>query len=60
MWEERVEAKIYNCIDEEIAKKTLRQIKKRHRMPYLTDEDVLEKVNLSSPLKLANYYKQIQ
>ncbi|MEE2699999.1 MAG: peptidylprolyl isomerase [Bacteroidota bacterium] len=52
MWGERVEAKIYTCIDEMIAKKTLRQIKKRHRMPYLRDEDVLEKVNLSSPLNL--------
>ena len=52
MWGERVEAKIYTCIDEEIAKKTLRQIKKRHRMPYLEDEDVLKKVNLTSPLNL--------
>ena len=52
MWGERVEAKVYSCIDEEIAKKTLRQIKKRHRMPYLKDEDVLEKVNISSPLNL--------
>ena len=49
MWSERVEAKIYSCIDEEVAKKTLRQIKKRHRMTYLTDEDVLKKVNYSSP-----------
>ena len=52
MWGERVEAKIYTCIDEEVAKKTLRQIKKRHRMTYLTDEDVLKKVNYSSPLNL--------
>ncbi len=52
MWGERLKAKIYNCIDEDIAKKTLRQIKKRHRMPYLTDEDVLKKVNLTSPLNL--------
>lgn len=52
MWGQRLEAKIYNCIDEDIAKKTLRQIKKRHRMPYLTDEDVLKKVNISSPLNL--------
>ncbi len=52
MWGERVEAKIYTCIDEAITKKTRRQIKKRHRMPYLTDEDVLKKVNYSSPLNL--------
>jgi len=52
MWGERAEAKIYTCIDETVAKKTLRQIKKRHRMPYLTDEDVLKKVNYSSPLNL--------
>ena len=52
MWDERVEAKIYTCIDEEIAKKTLHQIKKRHRMTYLIDEDVLKKVNYSSPLNL--------
>lgn len=52
MWSERVEAKIYTCIDEAVAKKTLRQIKKRHRMLYLTDEDVLKKVNYSSPLNL--------
>ena len=52
MWGERVEAKIYTCIDEAVAKKTLRQIKKRHRMLYLTDEDVLKKVNYSSPLNL--------
>ncbi|MBC8265871.1 MAG: peptidylprolyl isomerase [Flavobacteriales bacterium] len=52
MWSQRVEAKIYTCIDQEIAKKTLRQIKKRHRMPYLTDEDVLKKVNYNSPLNL--------
>ena len=52
MWGKRVDAKIYTCIDEIIAKKTLRQIKKRHRMPYLKDEDVLKKVNYSSPLNL--------
>ena len=52
MWSERVEAKIYTCIDEAIANKTRRQIKKRHRMPYLTDEDVLKKVNYNSPLNL--------
>ena len=52
MWGERVEAKIYTCIDEAIAKRTRRQIKKRHRMSYLTDEDVLKKVNYNSPLNL--------
>ena len=52
LWGERVEAKIYTCIDEKVAKRTLYQIKKRHRMTYITDEDILEKVNYSSPLNL--------
>ena len=52
LWGERVVAKIYTCIDEKAAKRTLYQIKKRHRMIYLTDEDILEKVNYSSPLNL--------
>ena len=47
-----MEAKIYACIDEKVAKRTLYQIKKRHRMTYITDEDILEKVNYSSPLNL--------
>ena len=64
VWGERVEAKIYTCIDEGVANKTLYQIKKRHLVKdittitnlfgvsYLTDEDILEKVNYSSPLNL--------
>ena len=45
-------SKIYTCIDEKTEKRTLYQIKTRHRMTYLTDEDILEKVNYSSPLNL--------
>ena len=52
MWGERIEANIYTCIDEKIAIKTRWQIKKRHRMPYLKNEDVLKKINYSSPLNL--------
>ncbi len=61
MWGERVDAKIYTCIDETISKKTLRYIKRGHKLSFITDEYILEKINRGSPLNLqitANKYSK--
>ncbi len=61
MWGERVDAKIYTCIDEAISKKTLRYIKRGHKLSFITDEYILEKINRGSPLNLqitANKYSE--
>jgi len=61
MWGERVNAKVYTCIDETIAKKTLRYIKRGHKLSYVNDEYILEKINRDSPLNLqitANKYSR--
>ena len=52
IWEERAFAKIYTCIDERVAKRTLYQVKRKNRFNKIDDNDILKKINYSSPLNL--------
>ncbi|MEQ9188122.1 MAG: hypothetical protein RLP15_10335 [Cryomorphaceae bacterium] len=52
MWDERVDASIYLCENESIAKKTMKLAKKRVKKGY-TDNDILEMVNKENPLNLS-------
>lgn len=51
MWDERVDASVYLCENEEIAKKTMKLAKKRLKKGY-ADNDILEMVNKENPLNL--------
>jgi peptidyl-prolyl cis-trans isomerase SurA len=52
IWDERAVAKIYTCIDERVAKRTLYQVKRKNRYNKIDDNDILKKINYSSPLNL--------
>lgn len=52
MWNERVDASVYLCADENIAKQTKKLAKKRVKKAY-TDSYILGEVNESNPLNLA-------
>lgn len=51
MWEQRIDATIYQCADEAAAKQTLKLAKKRTKKSY-TDQYILGQVNASNPLNL--------
>lgn len=51
MWGERVDASVYLCENEAIAKSTMKMAKKRLKKGY-ADNDILEKVNKENPLNL--------
>ena len=52
IWDERAVTKIYTCIDERVAKRTLYQVKRKNRYNKIDDNDILKKINYSSPLNL--------
>ena len=51
MWGERVDASVYLCENEAIAKSTIKMAKKRLKKGY-ADNDIIEKVNKENPLNL--------
>ena len=51
IWENRVDATVYSCIDLETAKNVKRAIYKKHR-GNLTDVEILNETNADSPLSL--------
>ncbi|MEZ4722060.1 MAG: peptidylprolyl isomerase [Flavobacteriales bacterium] len=52
MWGQRVDASIYECASEDVAKKTLKMAKSRVKKGY-TDADIQNKMNESNPLNLS-------
>lgn len=51
MWEERIQANIYSCANEEIAKKTRKLVEKSSKKG-LSSDDILKKINSDSQLNL--------
>jgi peptidyl-prolyl cis-trans isomerase SurA len=51
MWQERLQANIFSCVDEATAKSTRKLVKSRKKKSY-SDEDILKMTNESSQLNL--------